>query len=462
MLTLCADDFNSWREQARSLIAQGITPLEVTWEEQAQPSLFGTSPLPPAPDQPLQVSAKFVQLASTIACHRDVRKWELLYQLLYRLLSGEKHLLQIGTDPLTHALGIMEGAIRRDAHKAKAFVRFRKVMEDGEEHFIAWHQPDHRILRLVAPFFSRRFNTMRWTILTPLESVAWDGRELFYDKGVGASEAPQEDMLENLWRDYYRATFNPARIKLKMMRREMPVRHWKTLPETQIIADMLSEAPDRVQKMLAHSEGSTRSAETYLPSARDIPSLRTAALACEGCELHKTATQTVFGEGPENARIMLVGEQPGDTEDREGSCFIGPAGEILNEALIAAGLQRDDLYITNAVKHFRFLYKDSFRQHQSPSRYHMQACKPWLDAEIRAIKPALIVCLGTTAARTLISPNFILRDGRGIPLGEAPTLLATYHPSAILRLSGTERDNAQRALIEDLSTAAHWQQPAIP
>ncbi|PZU43168.1 MAG: uracil-DNA glycosylase, partial [Sphingomonas sp.] len=303
----------------------------------------------------------------------------------------------------------------------------------------------------------RRFAAMRWTILTPDQSVAWDGEALTYGPGVGAEHAPAEDALEDLWRDYYRATFNPARIKLKMMRREMPVRYWKTMPETEIITDMLREAPQRVANMLAHTEGQTRSAADFLPPTQTLPGLAAAAKGCEGCELHRTASQTVFGVGPADARIMLVGEQPGDEEDRAGTPFIGPAGQLLDEALQHAGLVRESLYITNAVKHFRFLYKDSFRQHQSPSRYHVQACKPWLTAEIAAIKPKLILCLGNTAARALISPNFVMRDGRGVPLGEAPTLMATYHPSALLRLPATARARAQNEFMADLRCAAGWQ-----
>ena len=459
MQTLYAGDFDTWREQARSLLAQGVTPLDVCWAETVQPSLFGESSLPAAPAAlKLNVPARFMPLAQTIACHRDVRKWELLYQLLFRLAAGEKQLLNITIDPLMHALTRMQGNIRRDAHKAKAFVRFRKVEEDGEDHYIAWHRPDHFILPLVAPFFARRFTSMRWTILTPDASVSWDGERLTFGAGVPESDAPQEDALEDVWRSFYRAIFNPARIKLKMMRREMPVRHWATLPETNIIAEMLQEAPARVERMLQHSEGSTRSAADYLPQGEQtLPALRAAARACEGCELHQPATQTVFGVGSATARIMLVGEQPGDEEDRSGDPFIGPAGQVLQRSMAQAGLKRADVYITNAVKHFRFLYKDSFRQHQSPSRYHVQACKPWLTAEIAAIKPALILCMGNTAARALISPNFVMRDGRGLPLGESPTLMATYHPSAILRMPERERARIQDEFVQDLALASRWQ-----
>lgn len=453
MRVLKAESFDEWREQARALLAAGATPLEVSWADAAQPALFGDDPLPLPGAFSFHVPKGFMSIASVVACHRDVRRWDMLYQLLFRLHAGEKNLLQIATDPLIHALDMIQKAVRRDAHKAKAFVRFRLMQQEDGEHYIAWHQPDHRILPLVAPFFARRFSSMRWTVLTPDQSVHWDGATLHYGAGVDASEAPTPDMLEDLWRDYYRATFNPARIKIAMMKREMPVRYWKNLPETNIIHSMLAEAPERVQTMIKHTQAMQMSAESYLPVERNIAHLRAAARLCEGCELFGKAHQVVFGEGPIDARIMLVGEQPGNEEDMQGKPFVGPAGQLLEETLEAVGLRREDIYITNAVKHFRFLYRDSFRQHQTPSRYHVQACKPWLTAEIAAVKPQLVICLGNTAARALIHPNFVMKDGRGVPMGDAPTLFATYHPSAILRAPANNHARMRNEFRHDLSVA---------
>lgn len=454
MLTLVAQDFDEWRDQARQLLARNVTPLEVGWSASAQPSLFGEAPPPPSRAGTFTVSPEFLQLARTIACHRDVRRWDLLYQLLFRLTHGEKDLLRITTDPLTHALRMMEKNIRRDAHKTKAFVRFRRVEGEEGKHYIAWHRPDHRVLPLVAPFFARRFSDMRWTILTPDQSVGWDGGKLAFGPGVDASEAPEADRLEVLWRDYYRATFNPARIKLKTMKHEMPVRHWATLPEAGIIADILAEAPARVEAMLRHSEGSAISAANFLPQNPGLDHLREAARGCEGCDLHRHATRTVFGEGPAGAPLMLVGEQPGNEEDLAGRPFVGPAGAVLDEALERAGLRRADLYITNAVKHFRFIYRESFRHHQSPSRYQMAACKPWLTAEIAAVKPQLILCLGNTAARALIQPNFVMKEGRGQFISAAPMMTATWHPAALLRMSGAPQREAQSQFQSDIQAAA--------
>ncbi len=452
---LYAKDFAQWRAQARDMLARGLTPLDVAWEASEQQSFF-TATLPPAPSSTIEINVPktFLALAKTIACHRSDKRWDLLYQLLFRLHCGEKNLMHIPTDPLMYALLRMHKAIRRDAHKMKAFVRFKKIEDESGEHYIAWHEPDHRVTPMVAPFFSRRFSSMRWAVITPDDSAYWDGETLDYGPGLTRDAAPSGDALDALWRDYYRATFNPARIKLKMMKSEMPVRYWKNLPETKIIASMLAEAPERVEAMLAHTQAMPDSAESFLPVLRDLAHLREASKGCEGCELHRQATQTVFGEGPENARLMLIGEQPGDEEDKTGHPFTGPAGQLLDEALTFAGIRREEVYITNAVKHFRFLYKDSFRQHQSPSRYHIQACKPWLIGEIAAIKPQLIVCLGNSAARSLLGSGFTMKNGRGILHPHLPPVLATYHPAAILRAPAQERASLRTFMFDDIQHAA--------
>ena len=243
-------DFETWRQHARNLLAAGIPPEEVIWEEN---NLFsGVKTISESHEilRYTKVPKQFMQLAERVACHSDNEKWNLLYIALWRLSHGEKHLLKLSTDPVVQRLNLMNKSIGFDAHKTKAFVRFRKCMDEQGEIYLAWHNPDHMVLKLVAPFFSRRFNDMRWTIFTSRESATWDEKNLNYGKGIPASEAPSPDQLEDLWKDYYRATFNPARIKIKAMKKEMPVRHWKTLPETAIIAEMLGEAPKRVEKMI--------------------------------------------------------------------------------------------------------------------------------------------------------------------------------------------------------------------
>jgi len=200
----------------------------------------------------------------------------------------------------------------------------------------------------------------------------------------------------------------------------------------------------------------------------EFDGLRTAAAGCRACELWEPATQTVFGEGPETARIVFVGEQPGDQEDRKGEPFVGPAGRLLDKALADAGIDRRDAYITNAVKHFRFTPKGKRRMHQTPGPEHLRACRPWLEAEFAVLQPEVVVCLGATAAKALISPSFRITKDRGqlLPWNRPGTedddedaphqmwMLATTHPSAILRTPDEARDAAYDALVADLKVVA--------
>lgn len=202
------------------------------------------------------------------------------------------------------------------------------------------------------------------------------------------------------------------------------------------------------------------SAAEWVPNQADVTALRAAAVDCAGCELHGPATQTVFSAGNPSASMMLVGEQPGDVEDREGIPFVGPAGRLLQEAVDEAGIARNQLYVTNAVKHFRFELRGKRRIHQTPQVRHIKACRPWLSAEIAAVRPDLIVCLGAIAAKTLLGNGFRLTQDRGRLIdadvdGRPQRLIATAHPSAVLRTpAGAERDEAYAALVTDLRTAA--------
>jgi DNA polymerase len=219
---------------------------------------------------------------------------------------------------------------------------------------------------------------------------------------------------------------------------------------------------------------SDRNGVAQPPAGVGLAELRSAAAGCRACELWEPATQTVFGEGPETARVVLVGEQPGDQEDRSGEPFVGPAGKLLDRALGDAGIDRGDAYVTNAVKHFRFTAKGKRRIHQTPGAEHMRACRPWLESEFEVLKPEVVVCLGATAAKALISPSFRITKERGqllpwTPPGsvagdpadedeDAPSqtwMLATTHPSAILRTPDEARAAAYDALVADLTVVAH-------
>ncbi len=199
------------------------------------------------------------------------------------------------------------------------------------------------------------------------------------------------------------------------------------------------------------------SAARFIPPEPTLGKLRTAAAGCTACPLHLTGTQTVFGEGPSDATTMLVGEQPGDQEDRQGRPFVGPAGQILDQALEDAGIDRSRTYVTNAVKHFKWMPRGKRRLHARPSSMEIRACRPWLEAEIALVRPRLLICLGAIAAQALIGPDFrVSRDrGRFIRSALAPYLLATVHPSSILRVPDeTAREAAMRNFVADLRKAA--------
>jgi uracil-DNA glycosylase family protein len=198
-------------------------------------------------------------------------------------------------------------------------------------------------------------------------------------------------------------------------------------------------------------------AQALIPEQPTIPALQAAAAGCHACDLYKTATQTVFGEGAERATVMFVGEQPGDREDIEGKPFVGPAGGILDEALRAAGIDRGEAYITNAVKHFKWKPQGKRRLHQKPNAAEISACRPWLDAEMALVKPQILVCLGATAAQALLGRDFRVTQQRGqfIERPGLPLVMATVHPSSILRAADDEsRELEMQAFVADLRRLA--------
>jgi DNA polymerase len=474
--------FKEWREKARSLLQADISPSHVLWEEGGQGGLFGEgeTAIPPAVHDPPRVSKEFVSLAHTVSHHRSSERWGLLYELLWRMtLGGEAGLLKRSTDPTVSRLARMRKEIARDVHKMHAFVRFKKTGEDpesGREQFMAWFEPDHRIMPLTATFFQKRFTGMDWAIFTPTGSASWDGKELRLGPGVEKVEVPEEE-LDELWRGYYRSIFNPARLKVKAMQAEMPKKYWKNLPEAGLIDSLVSESRFRVGEM--HEEAPRPANQggknPYLKHLRDLDArdasvvgqpddhvgrpldeLRELASCCEACPLHEAATGTVMGEGPPDADVMIVGEQPGDQEDLLGRPFVGPAGQLLDRLLGEAGIERSQCYLTNAVKHFKFVPKGKQRLHQSPNVDEISRCKPWLVGELLEVKPRVLILLGSTAARSLIDPGFKITRQRGVVEGSglAERVVATVHPSFLLRLrDASRRQEEEQAFVHDLRAA---------
>ena len=253
----CVDpgtDFTSWRHAARGLLEQGIPPGDVFWE--APGGLFSSFVREdPPPASRMKVPAAFFELAQSVACHREPARWALLYRILWRITrGGEKHLLAIASDPDIAAARNLEKNVHREIHKMHAFVRFKLIdtdAETGRERYAAWFEPDHFIVEAGAPFFKKRFANMDWSIFTPKGCVHWSGEELTFTPGIAENPVEDPDALETAWRVYYRSIFNPARLKVKMMKQEMPVRYWKNLPEADLIEELIGGSKKRVAGMLA-------------------------------------------------------------------------------------------------------------------------------------------------------------------------------------------------------------------
>ena len=253
----CVDpglDFVSWRDTARILLEDAVPPHEVIWESCG--GLFATTPI----DQPdpvsstIKVPAAFMDLAKSVACHRDPSRWALLYRLLWRITrGGERHLLAIASDREMARARQLEKNVHREIHKMHAFVRFKLIDTDaaGRERYAAWFEPEHFIVEAAAPFFKKRFANMDWSIFTPKGCVHWNGTALTHTPGIPNNPVENPDALEDAWRTYYRSIFNPARLKVKAMQTEMPKRYWKNLPEADLIEELIGQSQHRVSQMLA-------------------------------------------------------------------------------------------------------------------------------------------------------------------------------------------------------------------
>lgn len=239
------NDFDSWRQTARELVRSGTRPDDVAWAGVEQSGLFAGATAADRKIEHLSVPAAFLKLAVAVACFDDAERWPLLYRILFRLAYENKNLLEIESDPDVRAARLMEKAVNRDVHKFHAFVRFRRIECEGREIFVAWHEPQHFTVERAAPFFQRRFGTMNFSILTPKGCVHWDEKELTFSPPADKRSAPASDDMEDFWLLYYRSIFNPFRLKVRAMKKELPVRHWPTLPEAVLIPELINKARRR-------------------------------------------------------------------------------------------------------------------------------------------------------------------------------------------------------------------------
>ncbi len=460
-------DFDGWRKAARAFRQAGVPPGAAAFRLGANEGRLFDEAGPPSGGGPAFAAPKaFVDLAREVILHRSDDRFDLMYRLLWRL-RDEPDLMKVVTD--ADVADALERAknVSRASHKMKAFVRFRRVEDSTGEAWVARFEPAHRVVERTAPFFVRRFATMRWSILTPDGSAIWNGETLTFGPPATRDMAPAQDEIEEFWKTYYASTFNPARLKTKTMQGEMPKRYWKNLPEAALIPELVARAALRTEAMVAMPapQPNPRLAKTLSRMGRDhafdegfVPStleeLGQAVQACRRCPLWRDATQGVCGEGPRKARLMIVGEQPGDHEDLTGRPFVGPAGGVLDAALDEAGINRDDVFVTNAVKHFKHEPRGKRRIHRTPLASEVSACRWWLEAERRLVKPKVIVTLGATAALGVLGRKAAVTKERGqvIAQPDGSRVLMTVHPSYLLRLPDEVSQTVERGrFVEDLT-----------
>ncbi|MBN8809002.1 MAG: UdgX family uracil-DNA binding protein [Sphingomonas sp.] len=470
------DDFDGWRDAVRGLVLDHVPPDQVVWQvgDVAGDLFAGQAESTTPAAGAFSVPRPFIDLARNALLHRDRERFALLHTLLVRLRDQPK-LLEDQADPLVRRIEKLAKEVRRDIHKMRAFVRFREVPHQpapppdlpydaavggrvGERagaanQYVAWFEPEHHIVRANAAFFVNRFATMRWSILTPEIAIHWDGKRLSEGPGATKADAPDGDPVEAVWKTYYASIFNPARVKVGAMLKEMPRKYWKNMPETALVPQLIANAQARESVMVA-----TAKAKIGGNIAAAWEALRDEAMACTRCHLYRHATQTVFGEGPVDARLMFVGEQPGDQEDLAGHPFVGPAGQMFDRALAEAGVDRARVYVTNAVKHFKYELRGKRRIHAKPDAGEITACRWWIEQEQAIIKPQVTVALGATAARSLFGRTVTISRERGraleLPDGAGEAWI-TVHPSYLLRLPDeTARREEYARFVEDVRMAA--------
>lgn len=446
--------FDAWRDAARALASNEISADHVAWQMEGDAaSLFGGgNALPTARE--MTVPKEFVSLAKLICASRAAGAFDLLYRVLLRC-RREPKLLSNRADEQVQQLEVWAKNIRRDMHKMKAFVRFRDVTPQGanRRQFLSWFEPDHRIEELIGSFFTRRFGDMDWVIVTPEVTMRFEGGALALE-AVPSERLDLSDETEELWKTYYANIFNPARLKIKAMQSEMPKKYWKNLPEADLIPGLIEGAQARVAQMQREAptlpSPQAQRILDRLPERAPVEDVH----ACQRCPIGAHATQAVLGEGPQDATLMIVGEQPGDREDLSGRPFVGPAGQLFDQIAETAGVVRKAAYLTNAVKHFKYTPRGKRRIHQSPNRSEIDACRFWLSREIEQVQPVLIVAMGATAAQALTgnAAPLMARCGRVEQSLEGLPVLITVHPSAILR--GDNPAALTTRLQQDLAQAA--------
>jgi DNA polymerase len=471
-------DFEGWRAAARRLRAAGVPPEAVIWTvDGAAPPPVCPSETATRPKSGFTVSRDFLAFAAVVVLHRSNERFSLLYRLIWRM-AREPGVMGLGADPDVARTRGFAQAVGRAERKMKAVLDFHLVSGPGQpEIHAAWFEPAHRVTERTAPFFLQRLGGAPFSILTPDVCLHWDGDRMRASPGADPADAPTEPSLERYWRARYATIFDSARPEPSGRQVDAAGGGGsRNPPAVGLIAVARQSADSRTPAMVAQprNEPTQRSLRAAQRANRDasydglLPGTSDEIAAgvqiCRRCDLWRCATQGVTGEGPAKARLMLVGEQPGDQEDLAGRPFVGPAGQMLDKALAVAGAPRDRIYVTNAVKHFKYELRGKRRLHKTPDAGEVLACRWWLDAERRLIRPRVIVALGATAALGIFGrPMPIAKNrGRAQQLPDQAQGLVTYHPSYLLRVPDADaKAKAFEQFVEDLKLAWSLEQNPI-
>ncbi|MCG1042442.1 UdgX family uracil-DNA binding protein [Mycetohabitans sp. B8] len=483
--------YASWRSQALRALVAGWPPEAVTWVEHGSVTSVTTAQMPL--DYPtaapavcddrtrglgadngsaglrVSISSALASLLQDAALYRSPQRWALLYRVLWRWWHGDRAVAS-AADEDGARLHAMAKSVRRAKHDMIAYVRFHRRDGAGIPEYLAWYEPDHDVLAYAAEHFARRMGTSSWWIGTPQGAALWNGATLQLSAVSGDAATIRAgaavDEVESLWLAYYKSTFNPARLNETALHQHMPVRFWKHLPEGPLIPAMIADARSGARRVAQAEAVRAMTGKQVAVDARRARPLRPVPSSldeCRRCGLWRSATQAVPGHGPETARMMLIGEQPGDHEDLAGRAFVGPAGQILDEALHRAGVPRHTVFLTNAVKHFKWIARGKRRMHKTPAQREVHACAHWLEQELARVRPAVIVTLGATALCAVLRRNVNLRDYLHAPvrLGDA-WLVATWHPSYALRVGdAAAREDIVAAMEKAIACAQQLATAAV-
>jgi len=411
-------DWDGWRQATRALVLAGVPPSEVTW------SIGGPPTELPTGTGSFTVSRALVSLASLAIQARDQDRFGLLYGLVWRANAGDNPLVA-DDDPDMSLARRLAFAVRAEAHRMRTHMRFLSA----EDRLLGWYAPVHFVLDANAQLLAKRFPTAVFSVITPDGSAHWTGGVLRF--GGGLRQPEDDDTFLAWWNAHGCAVLDDTIVGT-------------SVPE----AENLDEAPRPLDRPPI--------GPVVLALETD-PGLRRTmreAVTCRRCALHAPATQTVFGEGPAGAAAMFIGEQPGDQEDIIGRPFVGPAGQLLDRAMEEVGIDRRTIYITNAVKHFKFTPRGRRRIHQPPTAEEIQICRFWLDVERVRLRPRLLVLMGASGARAVLGrPVAVTRErGRPFRLEDGQLAFITVHPSYLLRIpdeAGKARE--YQAFVRDLT-----------